>query len=161
MRLDISLREGQTPYSFSRELTLSPLFLVEVGPLTLKSLNDCENFHQGQNDIRVDWISPDHNKHFVEFDLSAGQSHTVHPFVWRSTDVPVSSTLQKPQAVFREIDSCSLGGCGFSTIIWGQTQNLMPGSTFTVSEEQHSGSCRAWIDYTVNYTLMTGVPPSF
>ena len=110
MRLDITLRElpnGQS-FTFSPQLSLTPLYDVHIGPLTFRLHHDCDLV--GKSEIDLDWRSPDDRHHTVSFSTKALEARLFNDFVWFGNQLSANSNVHDVPVRFFENDPHVPGG---------------------------------------------------
>ena len=164
MRLDISLRElvaNGKSFSFSRTLTMTPLYDVRVSALRFQHFSPCDTVGKGDFELRM--RLPDGQvRQTAKFKLGFNESRMVPEFRWSRHAVGTQANLHEPAMIFYEDD---LGADYNPPVGWGPS--LLPGRdkkySFILDEGKvgppgsPSGStgCKAHISYLLVRKLLT------
>lgn len=168
MHLDITLSEpspdgGQYYYNVPVDMTLDPLYDVEISPLTFQLIVGCSNI--GANQIDLKWYAPDASQKRVHFASQEGETFSISEFAWAQSEVSAGANLYQPLVWYDETGYHGIIQPGFGP--GGPalgTPDLVPGKTFRSGEGLISSfgsgyastrDCRATIDYTVTYAFRT------
>jgi len=153
MRLDIALRElipNGNSFTFSTQLTMTPLFNVTITPLKFFLYADCD--FAGKSDIYFRWTSPDDKGHEIKFKLNGGQTREIAEFGWSARNVGLAN-LFEPVMRFNEEDVKPQ----FTPKKVGVSKKLTPPTikdfNFTLYED-YDRFCKARITYRIVLTLL-------
>jgi len=165
LRMDITLRElvpNGKSFSFSKQLTITPLYDVLVSRLDFFMGSACDLV--GKSDITFVWMSPDDQRHTIKFKLGLGQGRGISDFGSRHTEVSTQSKLVAPTMQFFERDL--IPDFSFDPIRSGLP--LLPGpakqifhfvlkakATGPTGQLSFSSGCEAEIKYHINRSVMT------
>lgn len=134
-------------------LDLQPLYNIEISPLSF-TLESCD---AGDNQLGLQWYSPDGKFQSYDFNASVGKTVTFQQFAWKRDEVNAAN-LHSPAVGFWK------RGAGSARPNLSPSQaSLAPGKTRSIRDHAVFKQCRALIEYTLKsqlYRLETvHVPP--
>jgi hypothetical protein len=126
-------------------VNLDPLYAVAISALDFTLGDSCD---PGENQIGLQWFSPDGKRHSYNFTASAGKTITFPQFAWKQPAASASANLHPPTVGFWKIS----GGSPAPNLAPSKA-NLVPGKTRSIRDHQVFKQCRSLLEYKTTFEL--------
>lgn len=140
-------------YAVRSTVDVQPLYNVDLSPLSLYLVNDCDEFGDSEPDVY--FRLPSGEKRDVELSMSGGDKATIGKFAQQYRAVGESAKLSTPVFRFIEEDTPDFGF--YSRNIAEPSPALIPGVTKTVAFDMTAANdnfCAAKFQYEIRFILL-------